>query len=275
MNCSEVQQFLSEYYDGELAEKLRRRVAEHLDHCPACARELGGFENMSQMASALDTPVPPEQLWNRIEAQLGRPSPVQPQPVSKSSRPPPARWFALAASILFAMGLSWFTYQALTSHGEHSRFAAEIRQYLDEFHRDPDAAQQFLLAKYENESVQVDQAAKRVSYRPAVADGLPEGYKMEATNVMKMPCCTCVQCLCKRSDDSTVAIFEHDEGQTREWFGDRPEVSVNCHGTRCTLVETKNQITVTWTRGKRHLTIIGLRDVGEVTEFVAWFDPGP
>ena len=111
-----------------------------------------------------------------------------------------------------------------------------------------------------------------VGYRPAVANGLPEGYSVESTYVMTMPCCTCVQCLCKRSDGSTIAIFEHDDEETKEWFGDRPETLANCGGYRCSVVELEGHIAASWLRGKRHITVVGVRDVAELAELVAWFD---
>ncbi len=89
---------------------------------------------------------------------------------------------------------------------------------------------------------------------------------------MKMPCCTCVQCLCKRSDGSVIAIFEHDDEEMTEWFGDRPAMAANCSGKRCSLVEVNDRIAASWKRDKRHITVVGIRDVAELTELVAWFE---
>jgi hypothetical protein len=173
--------------------------------------------------------------------------------------------------VLIAVGIGWYVYQARFQHGD-SQFTAEFGHYLQEFQRDPAAAQQFLLAQYDNQSVDPQRALQLVGYRPAVADGLPDGYSMESMHVMKMPCCTCVQCLYKRSDGSTIAIFEHDDDAMDEWFGDRPERSAICGGKRCGLVDLDSRIAVSWKQGKRHIMVIGLQDVEEVNQLVAWFD---
>jgi hypothetical protein len=263
MNCSEVQERLSAYYDGELADEIRSNLDEHLGGCSECARELAVFEKLSTMAGALSTPLPPQQMWSRLEQQIDQQQIDQQQiakPVgrsrSRSSFVP--RLFALAAIVLVAVGIGYLTYPSWFTHGQHDQFAVEFRHYLDTFRDDPDAAQQMLLAKYANQLVGPDQAMKQIGYRPAVADGLPAGYTLESTHVMRMPCCTCVQSICKRSDGSTLAIFEHDDESCRE--------------KHCCLVELDDQIAASWKRGVRHITLIGVRDVAEVSQMVAWLD---
>ncbi len=44
MNCAEVQELFSAYYDGELPEDRQSQVREHLGHCDQCAEELAGFD---------------------------------------------------------------------------------------------------------------------------------------------------------------------------------------------------------------------------------------
>lgn len=284
MNCSDVQQLLSAYFDKELADDARSNVGEHLDECSECSRELAAFENLSVLASDLHTPAPPDHLWQQIAQQLDRHA-DDGQPVAEwvgpsrhwSSVTP--RLFALAATVFVAVGIGWFSYHSWFAHGEHDQFAIEFGHYLDVFSRDPNAAQQILLAKYENRLVDPNQVIGRIGYRPAVADGLPEGYTVESTHVVKMPCCTCVQSTCRRSDGSTLAVFEHDDEQTPDWFGDRPEITASCNDTQCCLVELDDQIAASWKQGTRHITLIGVRDVAEVSQMVAWLDgkrrPGP
>ncbi len=69
-----------------------------------------------------------------------------------------------------------------------------------------------------------------------------------------------------------IAIFEHDDEEMTEWFGDRPAMAANCSGKRCSLVEVNDRIAASWKRDKRHITVVGLRDVAELTELVAWFE---
>lgn len=277
MNCSQVQNLLSAYYDGELAGDLQTRVARHLGECTACAQQLTGFEKLTALAGALPTPAPPESIWRQLNEQLDEQRANQsPEHRSRLSFPIP-RILTLVATVLIAAGIGWFGYQAWFAPTHDEQFVAEFGRYLELFGRDPEAAEQFLLAKYEGQAVNVqeaadiEQAVERLGYRPVVADGLPQGYSIESTTVMDMPCCTCVNCRCKRSDGSTIAIFEHNDEEA-DWFGERPVISANCSGRRCRLVELDGRIAATWRRGQRMVTVIGLKDVTEVNTLVAWLD---
>jgi hypothetical protein len=272
MNCSEVQELLSAYHDGELADDMRSRVSEHLGQCSDCAQRLAGFENLSVITGLLSTPTPPTHIWSQLEQQLDQQPTIRPATLVRGWSFPVSSRFALAATILIAVGIGWFSYQNWFVPGEHRQFAAEFGHYLEEFRRDPDAAQHILLTKYRGQAVDVDQAIQQVGYRPAVADGLPDGYTVGSTYVMKMPCCTCVQTDCKREDGTTLAIFEHDDEAMTQWFGDRPGITASCHDRQCCLVELDDQIAASWKRGTRHITLIGVRDIAEVDQMVAWMD---
>ncbi|HRX80685.1 MAG TPA: zf-HC2 domain-containing protein, partial [Pirellulaceae bacterium] len=253
-----MKELLSAYFDDELASEKRTAVSEHLAGCDKCSTELAGFERLSDMARGLYTPMPPPQMWSQLEQQLEEEQIAQ--KVQLTNRRPRQffsvqRLVAVAAALFVAFGLGWFGYSTWIGHDEHDGFTAEMGHYLEEFHRDPAAAQQFLLAKYEGQAVDAQQAVNLVGYRPAIADGMPEGYSVETTYVMKMPCCTCVQCLCKRSDGSTIVVFEHDDEEAKEWFGDRPEMSASCSGKQCSLVELDDRIAASWKHDKRHFTV--------------------
>ena len=165
----------------------------------------------------------------------------------------------------------WFSYTNWHAHDAEHRLAVVFGEYLEEFQRDPKAAQAILLANYEGHAVDAEQAVHMVGYRPAVADGMPEGYSVGETYVTKMPCCTCVQCLCRRSDGTAIAIFEHNDEET-DWFGERPKSEATCNGTRYSLVEVGDEIAATWRRGGRHITVVGVHDRAEVERLVAWLD---
>jgi anti-sigma factor RsiW len=287
MDCSEVKQLLSAYYDDELSSGQRTAVAEHLSGCADCSRELEGFHSLSAMTEGLAHPEPPAHIWQQLEEQLnvdharltagpaghvrddaGYARPVGPAVKRWSwTRKPVVRLgLAAAAAILIAVG--WIGYRTWTEHADDHQFAVVFGQYLDEFRRDPQAAQQILLTKYEGQAVDAEQAERAVGYRPAAAAGMPEGYSIESTYVMKMPCCTCVQTLCKRSDGSMLAIFEHDD-ENSNWFGDRPENTATCGGKQCGLIDLDDRIAVSWKHGRRHITAIGVRNIAEANTLVA------
>jgi anti-sigma factor RsiW len=139
MNCPDIKNLLSAYLDGELADELRADVSAHLERCPDCTHEFQGFEKLSRMASTLQSAVPPEHLWKRIETELD-----QSLDADRSRRQPmawAARWFVAsprwmtAAALLVAIGISWFAYQAWTPQGKHEQFTADFSHYLTEFRR--------------------------------------------------------------------------------------------------------------------------------------------
>lgn len=276
MKCSHVKELLSAYYDEALVNDQRIEVSTHLETCEECTKELAAYKKLSGMAKALTTPAPPKHIWNELERQLDSncdsPEIAEPEVASRQWSFPTRKLMALAATLLLAVSVGWIGYHSWFGHGEHDQFTVEFGQYLDEFHVNPDSAQQFLLAKYENRLIDPNEEIGELGYRPAVAMGMPEGYSLQSTYVMKMPCCTCVQCVCQRSDGTTIAIFEHDDEETKEWFGERPEMSVTCNGSRCSLVELDDRIAASWKLDKRHITVVGIRDVAELTALVAWFD---
>ena len=274
MNCPQVRELLSAYFDGELADDLRLHLSTHLDECPDCRSELAGFKSLSTMADGLSDPPPPAGVWSEIERQLDRPVPAKSvdTPWYRSSR---AVWLAtLAATVLLAGGIGWYALRTQLGHGEQSHATADFADYLNEFQRDPHAAQQMLLANYDGQAMDPAQVIHEVGFRPVVAEGLPEEYAIQSTNVVKMPCCTCVQTVCRRSDGSTLAIFEHDDDHSK-WFDNRPGITANCCGTQCCLIELDDHLAASWKRGQRNITLIGVQDVSEVNKLVAWMDTKP
>ena len=275
MDCSEVKQLLSAYYDDELSSEKRASVDEHLSGCNDCTRELESFRNLSAMADRLSHPEAPIQIWSQLSERLSAERKAESQQLNRWSW---IKWtgtraapVGVAVAVAILIAVVWFGSRPPKAHNGDAEFAAVFDQYLKEFRRSDQAAQQFLLAKYEHQAVAAEQAIDAVGYRPAVADGLPAEYAMETTYVMKMPCCTCVQCQCHRSDGTAIAVFEHNDDEPH-WFGDRPHTEVVCSGTTCTLVELDENIAASWKRGDRYMTVIGLRDKAEVDRLVAWFD---
>ena len=108
MNCSEVQNLLSAYFDGELVDEHRSDVAVHLAECASCKSELDSFQKLSNIAQTLNSPSPPAGVWENIESKLEE----------QQSRPPrrqlwrlPAVQLAAAVTILIAVTLGWFVFR--------------------------------------------------------------------------------------------------------------------------------------------------------------------
>lgn len=274
MDCQHVKNLLSAYYDQELSTEVTLEVSQHLAGCEECTTELAGFGELSSMAKGLCHPIPPAHIWNALEAQLD--AKQSDHATTRQSRGwliwirQPVTRFAFAAAALVLVAIGWFGYTMSSHHDEH-QMAAVFGQYLDQFQVDPQGAQAVLLTNYESRAVVADQAIQTVGYRPLVAEGVPPGYSVVSTHVLKMPCCTCVQCLCQRDDGTTIAIFEHDDKEPK-WFGGRASKEAVCGGKQCSLVTLDDRLAATWRLGTRHISVIGVRDAAEVSDLVAWFD---
>ena len=265
MNCSEVQAQLSAYFDGELSGEDDRVVAEHLQDCDARANELAAMQKLSALASKLESPQAPE-MWDALERRLDEPPTLAAQRESLLSRHVNLKRLALAASLLIVIAIGYFA-----MHGRHA--AMDFDAYLTEFQRDPVRADQVLVNHYQGRRVELAEAARELKYQPAVAD-LPPGYSLQTSHLLRMPCCTCVQAVCKRDDGGFVAIIEHEQQQPVQ-FGDRPLNDTTCNGKDVCLCRIDDRLAATWQNDQRHLTIIGARDeqeVGLLIDHFAAFD---
>lgn len=270
MNCTEAQQLLSAYHDGELSEEVRADVDAHVRECADCAREVESFRKLSTMASELADPHVPESIWSGLESQLGDASPQIAGARSRKKLRVVVVLAALAASLLVA---TFVGYQLWGPHHGGQHMAAKLDQYVDLFRQNPEEAQHLLMTAYPASAVDLSDASDKLGYRPAVAAGLPAGYSIDATYVVQMPCCTCLQTICRRDNGEVIAIFEHDVDQ-KMWFGDRPRTATTCQGKACDLIDVDGQLVATWEAGQRHLTFIGVEDEAELEVLSASLDKG-
>ena len=262
MQCSETLDLLSAYHDGELPADLIGPVEEHLRGCESCRRELRAFQRLSELATHLCTDEHPRTSWEDIEPQIADVSHRDTSlmtPPSRRLRRWPAVVAALAAAIcLFAV---WWNRPA------HDHLAADFEEFLDVFDQDVDAAQNVLIANYHGQPTTIDEAQAVLQYRPLVAKGMPDGYALHAAYLFKMPCCTCMEAVYQREDGSCVCVFEHNEDQPI-WFGSRPAVDAHCGGAQCRLVQVDGRLAVTFRRGRRFITLIGVQEVDEARRLV-------
>ena len=66
-----------------------------------------------------------------------------------------------------------------------------------------------------------------------------------------------------------VAVFEHGDNQP-VLFGQRPTFTAHCNGKPCSLARVNGRLATTWQNGQRNISLVGARDLDEVSEFVAW-----
>ena len=282
MDCFDVKELLSASLDDELNATSRDSVARHLRECTSCQAEYVDFQVLSKQVQDLPDARPPARVWAKIDRDLSSAADRQATPVVTATRSRAsnrwdirAAWAVVAASVLLTMsGGAWF-YYTHSSHGlmagHSTEFLATMDRYFDRFPGDPAGAERFLIEKYHGKSIDASQAVKVVGYQPRVMQKMPDDYQRLAANVLKMPCCTCVEARCQRSDGSTLVLFEHDD-RNADWFGDRPTKNAVCGNKSCCLVELDSTIAATWKVGPRFVTAVGLRDPGEVDRLVQWFD---
>lgn len=268
MQCHEVVELLSNYYDGELSSGKAAAVAEHVAVCTNCAAELETLHKLSDLTMKLDQPSAPHHVWPRIAAQLN---------TSQSRVAPPAvsarrasRKTLLAVVALVLVGLSWIAFTQWQAH-EHQHLAVNFGHFLDTFEQAPDEAQRDLVKNYSGVPIEIPDAIRELKYRPVVADGLPDDYEPAQAYLLKMPCCRCLEACYHRKDGGMLCVFEHDIDQP-VWFGDRPTSSKVCAGKPTRLVQVDGCLAATWQQDRRHITVIGAKDADEVTRLVAHFE---
>ena len=281
MNCQETLDLLSPLHDGELSADHCKSVDQHLRECPACAAVHANFRAMSSLAQELPDPEPPAELWSHIETHLPQQLPHPwTRPVqwllSAESFPEFARrsrtLTAVVTVAVLLISVTAFLVDDHTHDGHDEHLAVNFDQFLNEFPTSPERAQELLHANYPSDLVDVDQAALEVKYRPAVANALPEGYRLDSVHLVRMPCCLCVEAMCTAPDGTRLAVLEHAIDQP-VWFGDRPAEQCNCKGRKARLVRFGDQYAATWKSEKRFLTIIGIRDEDELGQLIEHLDP--
>lgn len=77
MKCSEIQEQLSAWMDGEVPEELGAQLSDHLAGCPACRAELAALERLDAALAGLEVPVP-QDLATKVRRRLPSPAPVMP-----------------------------------------------------------------------------------------------------------------------------------------------------------------------------------------------------
>ena len=268
MQCHEVVSLLSAYYDDELPPDRAAIVTLHVESCLRCAAELESFRKMSDLTSQLYQPSPPPHVWRRIATQLDADA-LLAKPTAKPSHRI-RRLALLAVVVLVAGGLSWLGHRLSRSHQDH-QLAMNFGQFLSLFEQSSEQAQDFLVQKYSGRQVTLKEAVQELKYRPVVTDGLPPGYELTQANLLKMPCCRCLEACYRRKEGGVICVFEHDEDQPI-WFDDRPVTSTVCCGKPTRLVQGKGWIAGSWQHQRRHITVIGAENIDELTKLVAHFE---
>ncbi len=70
MSHRRVRKLLNGYIDGELEERERKLVEEHLKACPNCSKELAALKAIDEMVKTRTTHRPSEEYWKTLPARV-------------------------------------------------------------------------------------------------------------------------------------------------------------------------------------------------------------
>ena len=269
MQCQQARELLSAFYDEELPPDQADAVAVHIAGCAECAAELETFHKLSDLTGRLDDPKPPRHAWPRIAAQLPATHVADESPALRPRRSSRAMLATTVALLL--VGLAWVVNTTWHVHHDHE-LIENFSRFLDTFEKSPDAAVEDLIHHYSGRPVEIAEAARELKYLPVVANGLPADYELAQACLLKMPCCVCLEVCYHRKSGGMLCVFEHDDDQPA-WFTNRESSSAMCSGKPTRLVSVDGMMAATWPAQKRrHITVIGAKDVEEVARLVAHFE---
>lgn len=263
--CDEMLPLLSAYYDGELPESKLEVVTAHLQGCSLCRETLSSYRAISGLAAHMKLSNAPDR-WGELESLLVNSSHSQRSIALKSRRPV----LLVAALLLVAIGFGIWGWESHQSRHLEMNFDGFLTRFADDPHR----AEQLLVFQYQGKAVNFDQAVEELRYRPAVVDHMPGGYQLVSANLLKMPCCQCLQATFKGPTGKPICVFEHDLDQP-VWFGNRACVDAVCGGKKCRLIQVDGTIAATWQRARRFITVIGPQNLDEMVKLITQLDKDP
>lgn len=185
MCCEQIERKLGCYLDGELSSAERQTVEDHLGFCSSCR---AGLEELRELVRGIAKPGAvrlPEALWPGIERRLDeavRKSPAVADVHRRRLRTAP---WAIAASILLAIGLGLFGLSTLDTTAQAS--TVDFRMLLDALPLDAQKAFRRFLVRYDAR-LTTPIAAKRNAPElnfdtPAM---LPGGFRLQAVYELRI-----------------------------------------------------------------------------------------
>jgi len=78
LNCSQVQSLLADYSVGGVGRRRRGQIRAHLRTCPDCSRELQILLASADLLKELPDADPPDDLWDRVLADITALEPATP-----------------------------------------------------------------------------------------------------------------------------------------------------------------------------------------------------
>ena len=122
MQCDEVRPRLEAYIDGELGERDREQLHDHLADCPECGAEAAALQRLRDgIRQAAPSHRAPEAFRSQIRSALRQ----QAATSARRVRPAPG-WLAYAASLLLAVALGSGGTLLITGERQQAAIANEL-----------------------------------------------------------------------------------------------------------------------------------------------------
>jgi Putative zinc-finger len=268
MNCPTIEQRLSAYIDGELSSNEKMQVEDHCDQCQTCSEMISQFVAMGTLMRCSEKPVDTAAIWQNIATGLVDGPRI---PNSANTR----TWLYVLLGTAVSMAFLWITirfnqspeHDKHASAHQHDTLAVDFQQILATAATEPKAALEILTTKYQGREMDQSAATQFLGYEPVLFRSIPAGIARISTHVLNMPCCKCSATICERNDGSSLILFEHKEEQPI-WFGETLPMQAQCSGKKCLIVESAGQLAISWKSDDRQLTLIGVKDIAEVSPWV-------
>jgi mycothiol system anti-sigma-R factor len=170
VTCDASRSVLHAYLDGELDAPRAAEFEQHLEGCPACTRDLEAQESLrsSIQRAQLYEPAPLD-LENKIRKQLA--ANAEPRPVRRF---PALQWFAAAAALILAIGITW---KVLPKYGSDSELSASAGEIVDSHIRSLQPGHLTDVTSTDQHTVK-PWFDGRIAFAPPVKDFAEEGFPL-------------------------------------------------------------------------------------------------
>lgn len=262
MTCAECEPLIGSFADGELEPKRKDIVSSHLADCPACAAKLVAIRELGDAVRHVLVPAPPADLWDRIAVETSAP------PIAGRIRPwRGTAWLqvaTVAALVLVAVSTGWLAFGPGTPHVPNPGPAmVDLAPVLEKgipVNFNPGNEFNFV-------SAPLEKARQQVTFHVLDQPQLTDGFTAQQYRV---GCCgahSIVQTDYRRDQDHCVMFqYPRDLPVT---FGNASVEAVQVGEKSVKVVQGKACWAASWHINGTAVTIVGLRDRGELLRMVA------
>lgn len=147
MRCEKHEHQIGRFLDNELAPDARVEIAEHLETCSVCRRELANLQELTSGVSDCRDVSIPSDIWKSIERRLKTRADRPAERAVTGYRLRGSRRWALAASLVFVVGLGLLGLSSMNSSAKASTI--DFGVLLDALPLDAQAAFHKFLTLYD------------------------------------------------------------------------------------------------------------------------------